>query len=828
MLRRLVCGFAIACALLAMRAQVAAGPHEAVELADGARVSAQAGRLVLEAGGKRTRSKLVKDADPKAPASLLVAHRLAGDLEAVHVRFPTRGGGAVDAVAVRGAGRARLEIVWQGSTGLAGEIGERLGWEVRFDDLTGDGAPEIIVGRVYEAVRLCGAERLPLLFRRVYDPGTGKLRPVLAKRPDVPGAKDVVATGPEGSTSSILGAATPVSASRSAGDRGEPLLLAPPGALVDGDPATAWIPGNGAGGGEFATFSVLAREYGVTRLGLRAVPAGDKPGRYDRPRTLLLVAEDRVFRLAFERDPRFEAEELVWFELPEPVRTSCLSLVVEETYDPKSGKPLALTDLVVLTEVDTPDGLERLAADLDADERGEQAAMLLRRVGELAADPIREAWSSLGQNGRRRAVRVLAEAAPKKTADLLAVAAVGDDPVAAEAATSGIERAGEAGTRALAAFLEAKDDTEFERTVRILGRLDSDSAFDALIAATGSGGRARRRLMREQIGGMAGRAPERRERLWSAIERADSAGESERMLDLMRAAAGLPEIADRLVELAAARFAGATEFADRYRLLEVLAGSGSAVAQAHLLAGFEDEDRKIRAVAVVGAGLQPDWDRARDLVRDALADDAVEVRLAALGAMAVGGLVETAATELERLGSEDPWPVVRARVVTMAGRLPEERAVALLGAAAVDESLSVQLAAMEVAGRVDAKGVGAVIEERLADGEEQPEVRAAAARAAGRRCQVSAAPALYELLRKGAEPLARAEDIEAAVEAARAMGRIGGEQTGELLEQARRRSNPATDKAIDAALESLGQRCGNAPHKEEGESGASKSGTSGE
>jgi hypothetical protein len=39
------------------------------------------------------------------------------------------------------------------------------------------------------------------------------------------------------------------------------------------------------------------------------------------------------------------------------------------------------------------------------------------------------------------------------------------------------------------------------------------------------------------------------------------------------------------------------------------------------------------------------------------------------------------------------------------------------------------------------------------------------------------------------------------------MGRIGTEEAKEMLRQVRRRSNPATDKAIDAALETKG-RCG--------------------
>jgi len=801
---------ALVAGVLAWCAPALGATGDGVELSDGAVVTAMGGRLAIEAGGKRSRTRPVKGADVKAAAELLEAHQLAGELEAVHARFPAAGGGAVDAVAVRRAGRARLEIVWQGRTGLGGELGERLGHEVRFDDLTGDGRPEIVVGQAYEAVRLCGVERLPLLFRRVYDPGTGKLRSVLAKRPGLKPPADVAEAGAGRAGESILRAASPVGASRSAGDRGDPMLLAPPGSLMDGDPGTAWFPGNDAGGGEFATFSVVTSAYGVSRVGVRAVPEGVKPGRYGRPRSLLLATEAGVFRLSFAEDPRSRPDETVWFELPEPARTGCLSVVVEKAFDAKAGKPLALAELVVLTEVDSKAGLERLAADLDDEGRGEQAAMLLRRAGGGALDPIRGAWPSLKEAGRRRAVRVLAEAAPEEAVDLLAAAAVGGDPVPSRTALVGLERAGAAGVRELAGYLGSEDDDEFEAASDFLARFDREDAFDALVAATGAGGRERRRLLRDRLAGSAARAPERQERIWSAIEAADEAGKTEQALDLMRAGSRFPAIAERLAELAGARFAEAEGFADRYRLLEVLAGTGDALARDHLRAAFEDEDGKIRAVSVVGVGLQRDWDAGRELLRRALADDAVEVRLAALGAIVVAGTSEDAAPKLLELVGSDPWPEVRVRVVGLAGRLGEDHGVALLRAAAVDESLSVRLAAMEVAGGLPAGGIDAIVEERLADGEERPELLAAAARAAGRRCQASAVPLLYEILRKGAEPLAHGEDIEAAVAAARAMGRIGGEPAGELLEKARRRSNPATDKAIDAALESLGQRCGTA------------------
>ena len=240
--RYLSSGIALIFGVLFCGNVAAADEGKSLELADGASVAAEAGRLVLVTEGKRARTKPVKGVDPKGKVLLLETHRLAGEQEAIHARFPAEGGGVIAAVAVRRADQAKLKLIWQGRTGLKGELGERLGYEVRFEDLTGDGSPEIIVGQVYEAVRLCGAERLPLLYRKVYDPTSGKLRPVLAKRPDLTEAVDVSESQGDGRSSSILGAASPASASRTAGDRGDPLLLMPPGALVDGDPATAWFP----------------------------------------------------------------------------------------------------------------------------------------------------------------------------------------------------------------------------------------------------------------------------------------------------------------------------------------------------------------------------------------------------------------------------------------------------------------------------------------------------------------------------------------------------------------------------------------------------------
>ena len=69
---------------------------------------------------------------------------------------------------------------------------------------------------------------------------------------------------------------------------------------------------------------------------------------------------------------------------------------------------------------------------------------------------------------------------------------------------------------------------------------------------------------------------------------------------------------------------------------------------------------------------------------------------------------------------------------------------------------------------------------------------------------------LFEVLKTGAEQLASAEEIEAAIAASAAMGAIGTDRAEELLVKAAKRSNPSTDRAIKATLTTLGKRCGNA------------------
>lgn len=806
--------FARALRALAAAAAMLAGPQPSLaadteaRFEDG-RAFFDGGALRLEIKGREAWSAEVKGA-PGGAAPEVSSHPLAGGAIAVDVLFRDAGGApAFEIVALREAGARALRVLWSGTVAPSGDPGERRSAAVRFEDLTSDGAPEIVLGTAFEPVRICGREERPLLYRRAYDPRAGRFREILAKRPGAAPSSEIAGEAGVVGAPPVVPVAAAEGASRALGDRGDALLLAPPFQLLDGDPATVWSPGAGASLGEFATLGVAAEEYGVVRLGIARPAAGGKAG-WRRPGSMLLVTPDGAIRLRFPEGGG-GAADFVWFDLPAPARTPCLTLVVEEAEEGPGRGHLAIGEVVVLTELDREGGLGRLARDLDASASGERAAALLRRAGGGSLGPIREAWPDLGEAGRRRAVRVVAAAAAGEGAGLLAEAAVGGDEVAAREAAAALGRMPAAAAPALAPFLSTPDDAKFFRAARALAGAPSAAAVDALCGAAGAGGRERRRVVREALARLAGGGGEAEARLARNLELAAGGTDPERTMDLLRASAAPGRVPEAALAIALAAAAPGRRFEDRFRALEVVSLSRGAEALELLLAAVADTDFRIRAAAVRGlAGLAAGDGPALAALVAAAADRDVSVRLAALEGLRGKGAANAPAPSVAAIASGDPWPAVRAAALELVPELAPEPAARALLAAADDPSPDVRIRALAVAPRVPGAEVDAIVVRKIGDGAEAPHVRAAAASAARARCQASAVGALFGLLAKGAEPLAERRDVDAAVAAAGALGAIGGARAIELLGKARQRSNPATDAAIDAALGVAGVECGRA------------------
>jgi HEAT repeat protein len=237
-----------------------------------------------------------------------------------------------------------------------------------------------------------------------------------------------------------------------------------------------------------------------------------------------------------------------------------------------------------------------------------------------------------------------------------------------------------------------------------------------------------------------------------------------------------------------------------------------------LLEAAGNADAKLRAISVSGLAASARSDEAAaKALRAAISDPEVPVRLAAIAGMRGAGVPGETEAQLVGASGTDPWPAVRAAIAALAPDLSSERAAEILSRALRDPAAQVRLAGLSSAPRVDGDAIDGLVVERLSAAGEEPRVRAAAARTARARCIESAAQPLYEVLRKGAEPLAELRDVDAAVAAAGALGAIGGARSEELLRKARQRSNPTTDAAIDAALVRIGQECGSGDGEQPGQ-----------
>jgi HEAT repeat protein len=775
---------------------------ESVQIDEGLKMVVEGENLSLLFQGKPIWTHLLKRSEKAVPKKLTV-HRITGPATAVHVKADSETGATREWVFLVKQGRSRVHLVWEGETDLKGDLGERTGRAVRFEDLTGDGKPEIVLGEISEAITLCGKNAKPLLFRNVFDIESGSFRPVLAKRPGLAAPKNIDGVvreeKPRHPIAETLVAAC---ASRSPEDGGQVMGIPKPTAAVDGKRDTAWRPWPPNGAGEFITFTAMATAYGITEVGIQPSHGTYKKRRYDRPKSLLMTTDKGVYRLRFTSDPESHPNGTFWFSFKEPLKTSCLSFIVETSYASPKGLPLGLSEVMVKTELDGPDGLTRLAADLGDNRLRRAASILLKKIGKPALAPLTKVWDTLDTPGRRLAVDVIAEVDPEGGVDLLVDAALGRDAVAKETALKGLKRAPQVAMPALESALTSKNPQTGSAAVEILQFLGTSESIALLTKHAGKGDKAWRRLIRKGLRALVGRSEAETELLWTAVTHAATEEEWEKRIDLLRVAVSVPSLHERIFEMVEKLLDRKDRFEDRYRLLSIVGQLGCEFPRERLLTATSDADPQIRVIAIMGFGAcTPLKEDAMNAIVVALDDRETPVRLAALSVIATGSTPNIADQTILRLSSSDPWPQVRASAVAAVFGLPADRAMPVLERAVRDGAPMVRKAALEGATRFTQKRADAIIEYILKNTEESAALKTKAAMASGRRCQRNALPLLFALLKEGAEPLADQDAIETAVAAARAMGHIGTPEAKQMLKKARTRSNPATDKAIDAALQ---------------------------
>ena len=662
---------------------------------------------------------------------------IAGGKNVVHVVVPSKDTEGVAWEALLAAGQA--QPIFAGLTGfVAGDPGERTGKAIQI--VPGNPASFVIVGDLREDLSICGQEATLLDPEALYP--SLDLRPATVQRLDA----------------AQLAAGQPIIASDHGPTADKPLakLLVAQGSsvpgsrgleLTDGDPATVWTEQRpGMGQGEFVKMAA-PKEVPITRMQIvvsAPTPAKDAAA----PKSLYLVTGSQTFKVTLPGDGWLKPGEAYEIAFPKPVEASCVALVLDGAYTRSLPHPVvSVAELVAYSEFDGPSAtLDDVAKKLSSP-RGVAAAQLLERAGDGVLPAVEKAYDGLDARGRALAVDVAASHPRcEDAAPLLARGLCEGGGEAPRKSREKLERCkGAANVLATRLRQDPAARACIAPTLVAIAGADALEPIADAMAGTGVGETSTRAVLRLAFAQALESAP--------AGRLASLVGDAHRgavvRLEMLRAAGArvseaIPESERTVAEV----LGGSPPMRDRYLALGPLgelgkAGDRGAVARISETIS-RDADWPVRArAAEVAAGLADAVPALMAAVRDP-EPRVREAALSSIGASAPPGGSDVARWAL----ANDGWPFVKVQAVGVLAKTPPSADVdAALAGALGDTSARVRGATLVALGRRKASAMHGAVRARLDDPNEDPEVRAAAARVLGAMCDASSADRLTELAR---------------------------------------------------------------------------------
>jgi HEAT repeat protein len=706
---------------------------------------------------------------PDPGAAQIETVTLAGDRALTHVRVPSRSRPGVAWEALI----AEPSVVFAGITGYAtGQEGERSGQAIQI--VPGDGGSRVLVGEIREDLRICGQAET-LLAPRGLDPQSMTLRGASVQRlgRDARDRAIKIAASPRGGPADAPLAPLLVATGASSTSAGAPR------ALTDGDPDTTWSEARpGDGHGELVAMRAPS-EVPIARLAITVSPAASTAKRDANgaaPRSFFLVTDTQTFAVTLPDDGWGRPGATYDIPLPEPIRASCLTLVLDDAYARDVEHPVVtIAELRAYSAFDGPSAtLASVAAALSGGgPRAEAAAAVLKRAGAGGLTAAAAEYAKLDDAGRALAVDVAAGAPSCEASAPLLLAALGD--ASREVARKGrekLERCGKAAAPALVLAVKGKDAAARASAAPLLASIAPAVALDALAEVMGDGPAEARAAVRSAFARALRGAPA--EKIASMV--GDASRGTDARIDLLRASAGaLPAIhdaAERAIDALLSDAANPT-FRTRYLLalpLAELARQGDMAALARLRAlASHDPDAAVRARALdVAAGVAD----VEPALAEASHDPEPRVREAAMHGMvgAKSTTVVTAATE--RLAKDD-WTFVRTAAAATLAALPASPSVdGALARAVRDRSSRVREAAVVALAAHGARGAAGDVRARMEDEREDLGVRVSATRALGALCDRASTDALTERAQRAASPVASEAEMQIGLAAADALGKV--------------------------------------------------------
>jgi HEAT repeat protein len=526
--------------------------------------------------------------------------------------------------------------------------------------------------------------------------------------------------------------------------------------LTDGDVSTFWHHEErageraGAARGEFVVMSA-PHDVPIARLAVVVAPPSPPPDG-SSPKSFFLVADAATFLVTLPESAWAHPGEAYEITLPAPLKTSCLALVLDESFATDASHPeVGVAELYAYSTLDAPGAtLERVAAALSDPQQFDAAVGILSRAGGQSLEAVTNVYAKLDARGRAAAIDIgSANAACEDLAPLLVRGLDDSDEHVMQKAEAKLERCGKRVAPGLAKIVTS-DASSRMRAAPLLALLDPVGALDPLARVMGDGGQDVRAAVREAFAIAAKGAPVAS--LSTLV--ADSTRPPVARLDLVRASsARLPEIAAEANAALAELVAGDAPFRTRYLVVEplaVLAHAGNATALGRLVGLLgHDAAWQVRAHA---ADALVHLDTATDALVLATRDANPRVRAAAALSLARSDATKTSAP-LSTLASRDSWSFVRGDAVASLASLPPAPSIdATVGAALDDASARVRSAAAEGLGLRHAAGWAKQLRKRVESVDEDIDVRLAATTALGRICDMSSLDLLTTLARGAIAP----------------------------------------------------------------------------
>ncbi len=721
----------------------------------------------------------------------LTAVDMAGGKRALWIHVPSQGNASWDAVLVGGG---PSPVMYADQTGMVrGQPGSMSGGRI---EIVPDGLGHGLIARgtVSEDFTICGREALG--YAEVIDPQTLEWRRASFQQL----SKQAIATATS---------VTAVPRQTPADKPLAPLLAAKlassgahPSAIADLDPSTVWTEeGVGMGRGEFVAFNAPS-DVPLSRLTITVAPPSPLPTGA-APKTLFLATSDRVIEVDMPEDAWAHPGRGYDIALTEPIKSSCLALVLDDAYVRGSSHVVTIAELTAYSELDVAGAtLDTVAADLGAGgRRAEAAGGVLKRAGNAALPSIVNAWGKLDVYGRELAMDVAAAASCGSDATQIFLSGLCDaDAHVARKAESGLQQCKRA-TQIVTA-VQATPQMQCAKMVQYLALLGKEGALVPLADMLMKAPDDARANIRHQFANAAREAPV--QTLTTMI--ADARYTPYVRLEMLRA------ITPRLAEMVAAAVATLdallvpnADMPVRYLALEplsALAKAGDRAAQARVGAMLaRDPDWPVRARA---AELARELPAVQTELLTAIDDAEPRVRLAALETTAALH-VSPAAVLVEKRLASDPWTFVRVAAARALGSMPAARDLdkTLADTLGAETSPHVRSAIIEALAAHQARLYVDVVRRRLDDEQELPEVRGAAAHALGAMCDPRQLGRLTELAVAAADPMANAEDLTLGLAALSALGDIHPADLASRIAKLRDKSvRDAVRAAADHALAS--------------------------